>query len=91
VGEKQKLRVARILNDNTEEPKNWDLSPFKFESVQAVTTHRYQGKKIHESKFNIHEIESMSLNDAYTALSCATHVDAPHFKYTPKKFTRRAG
>jgi hypothetical protein len=89
VGDKQKLRVARILDDNTEESKTWDLSPFKFESAVAVTTHRYQGKTIHESKFNIHEIENMSLNDAYTALSRATHVDAPHFKYTPKKFTRR--
>ena len=88
MGDKQRLRLARILDDNTEETKTWDFSPLTFESAQAVTTHRYQGKTIHESKFNINEIDSMSLNDAYTALPCATHVDAPHFKYTSKRFTR---
>ena len=80
--------MVRILDDGSEEAKTWEVSPKLFESAAACTTHRYQGKTIHTNEYNIHQLSSMNLNDAYTALSRATHVNAPRFMYTNKKFKR---
>ena len=58
-----------------------DLMDYGF----AVTVNRYQGSEIREH-FNIHEMNKMNFNQAYTAISRGITLDKVHFQYTPKKF-----
>jgi purine-nucleoside phosphorylase len=51
----------------------------------AVTITRFQAKSIN-THFTIHEIEKMSLNAAYTAISRATLLSYVHYTHTDQKF-----
>jgi hypothetical protein len=51
----------------------------------CVTVYKYQGSTI-KKDYNVHEVESMSFNEVYTALSRGVALDKVHFVYTPRKF-----
>ena len=51
----------------------------------AITINRFQGSEIN-THFNIHEIEKMNFNGAYTAISRGTLLEYVHFTPTPRKF-----
>jgi hypothetical protein len=51
----------------------------------CVTVYKYQGDTIH-TDYNIYEVDKLSWNEMYTALSRGVSLDKVHFKYTSKLF-----
>lgn len=52
-----------------------------FEMAYCQTTHKYQGLTINEN-YNIHDVDKMSFNCLYTALSRAKKLSQIHLNYT---------
>ena len=83
-----KYRVSKFDKDGTPLAEDYWVPTTCFVSAACVTAHRYQGKTIH-GPYCIFEIEKMTLNMLYVALSRAKSWDQIRFKYTNKIFQRR--
>lgn len=53
----------------------------------CVTVYKYQGGTIRED-YNIFDVDQMSYNEMYTAMSRGISLDKVHFKYTGRQFMR---
>lgn len=59
-----------------------------FELKNAQTVHCYQGATLWD-KFNVHELEKMTIQELITAISRTTDIDNVGFEYTDKVFIRK--
>ncbi len=69
------------------EPMDIREFSYAFSSGYCITVHRMQGDEIIEP-YNIHEIEKMSRNLAYTAIGRGREFKNVNFEYTDKYFSK---